>query len=60
MNAKDIDYGLINSDALERLSEGNSVTASVTITLHNANEQKYILTRKLKATYGRNFYKTRI
>ena len=51
---KDIDYGLINSDALERLSEGNSVTASVTITLHNANEQKYILTRKLKATYGRN------
>ncbi len=45
-----LDYGLMNSDALENLSKGESVTASVTISIHDDTEQKYLLTRELKAT----------
>lgn len=48
---KEIDYGLINTDALENLSKGEGVTASVTLSLHNDKEEKYLLTRQLKATY---------
>ncbi len=46
-----LDYGLINTDALESLSKGESVTASVTLSLHNNKEEKYLLTRQLQATY---------
>ena len=49
-----LDYGLINSDALEKLSKGDSVTASVTLDLHDNTERKYGLTRYLKATYNRD------
>ncbi len=48
---KGLDYGLINTDALEDLSKGEGVTASVTLSLHNDKEEKYLLTRQLKATY---------
>ena len=48
-----LDYGLMNSDALENLSKGESVTASVTISIHDDTEQKYLLTRELKATYNK-------
>ena len=48
---KGLDYGLINTDALENLSKGESVTASVTLSLHNDKEEKYSITRKLKATF---------
>ncbi len=47
-----MDYGLINTDALENLSKGQSVTASVTLSLHNDKEEKYLLTRQLKATFN--------
>lgn len=50
----ELDYGLINSDALENLSKGESVTASVTLSLHNEKEEKYLLTRQLKATLNRD------
>lgn len=46
-----LDYGLINTDALENLSKGESVTASVTLSLHNDKEEKYLLTRQLQATF---------
>ncbi len=46
-----LDYGLINTDALESLSKGESVTASVTLSLHNNKEEKYLLTRQLQATF---------
>ncbi len=49
-----LDYGLINVDALSNLSKGNSVTASITLTLHNDKEKKYVLTRELIATYNRD------
>ena len=48
-----LDYGLMNTDALESLSKGESITASVTISIHDDTKQKYILTRELKATYNK-------
>lgn len=54
-----IDYGLINIDALQNLSMGESVTASVTLYLHNDKERKYLLTRELTATYNRDSSKQR-
>lgn len=47
------DYGLVNVDALENLVKGQSVTASVTLTLHDDKEEKYVLTRSLTATLNR-------
>lgn len=46
------DYGLINIDALQYLTRGKSVTASITMHFHNDKGQKYILARKLTATYN--------
>ena len=50
---KSIDYGLVNIDALNGLSRGQSTTASVTIWLHDNNGEKYVLTRKLTATFDK-------
>lgn len=47
-----MDYGLINTDALENLSKGQSVTAYVTLSLHNDKGEKYLLTRQIKATFN--------
>jgi hypothetical protein len=52
-----LDYGLINTNALENLSKGESVTASVTLSLHNDKEEKYLLTRQLKATFNQDSVK---
>ena len=51
---QELDYGLINSDALEKLSKGENVTASVTLYLHDDTKEKYVLTRYLKARYNRD------
>ena len=56
---ENIDYGLINIDALQNLSTGGNVTASVTLHLHNDKERKYLLTRKLTATCNRDSAKQR-
>ena len=54
-----LDYGLINDDALGELTKGDSVTASVTLSLHSDQEERYVLTRKLTATYNRESTKRR-
>ena len=54
-----VDYGLINIDALQNLSMGESVTASVTLHFHNDKERKYLLTRELTAIHTRNSTKQR-
>jgi len=51
---KNLDYGLINIDALNNLSKGNSVTASVTLSLHNNKGEKYLITREITATFNRD------
>jgi|APSaa5957512535_1039671.scaffolds.fasta_scaffold03848_4 DNA sulfur modification protein DndD len=53
-NIDELDYGLINTNAIENLSEHQSVTASVTLELHNQHEEKYLITRELTATLMRN------
>ena len=50
---RNLDYGLINVDALNSLSRGNSVTASITLSLHNSKEEKYLITREITATFNR-------
>ena len=54
-----IDYGLININALQNISRGKSITASVTLDLHNNKGMKYLLTRELTATYNRDSVKKR-
>lgn len=56
---ENIDYGLINTDALQNLSMGESVTASVTLHFHNDKERKYLITRELTATHNRDSTKQR-
>ena len=51
---EEIDYGLINIDALQNLSKYESTTASVTLDLYNNQGIKYSLTRELIATYDRD------
>ena len=54
-----IDYGMTNIDALQNLSMGESVTASVTLHFHNDKERKYLLTRELTTTRNRDSTKQR-
>lgn len=51
--SRGLDYGLINKDALENLRIGESVIGKVTIYLHDQKEEKYVLTRELKAILNR-------
>ena len=53
MENTDLDYGLINDDALEDLGLGQSTTGSVIIYLHDNSGEKYRLSRALKATLTR-------
>ena len=57
--AKEVDYGLVNVDALDRISKGESVTASVEIALHDDSGLKYLLTRELKATFNQELKGTK-
>lgn len=50
---KELDYGLINVDALENMSKGDEVNASVTLSLYDGNGEKYNLTRELTATLNK-------
>ncbi len=49
-----LDYGFMNSDTLENLSQGKTAVATVTISLHDNDGEKYQLVRQLKATYNRD------
>lgn len=57
--SKNVDYGLINIDALDNLSINESIIGSVMISLHNDKGEIYRITRELKATYNREESGTR-
>ena len=47
------DEGIINLDRLKNLKIGENISSSVTISIHDQNGEKYVLTRSLTATNHR-------